>query len=258
MNFSILKQKILLFLLGFALGNPLLSDEENNGGDVDLGNLKQETLFISLGSTCRPAGLLRTFELRKAAFPFDWVLSVDSEKLLEILEDEFLEFTNEDYLVPDNYLMPNASGAGLYHIWYHLEFLHDGDWTGAAYSSNMEKFKSKYERRIERFKSLRDYKGKVIFVRTSWPEAHSGPGIFYKCQENNEISEHYAFRLSSTLRKFFPKLNFILVVINFDVNPKETLIERELPDGSIEIRIAPEDFVESLKKFFLRLYLESL
>ncbi len=40
------------------------------------------------------------------------------------------------------------------------------------------------------------------------------PHRFYKFQENLEISEEYSLRLYQSLRKFFPKLDFHLLVLN--------------------------------------------
>jgi hypothetical protein len=59
-----------------------------------LGFPNQEPLFISLGSSCGPGHVLRHFEIREAAFPLDWLLSIDNEGLIAMLKDVFLYFTD--------------------------------------------------------------------------------------------------------------------------------------------------------------------
>ncbi|HSX13497.1 MAG TPA: DUF1796 family putative cysteine peptidase [Chlamydiales bacterium] len=162
-------------------------------------------LFVSLGSICVPAGLIREAGLRTSAYmPFDWLCSQDGEKLIELLREDFLNFFNQNYLTPhhtDNFL----------NTYYHLEFVHDQD----IANDLREKFFEKYKRRIERFRQLENYEGTVIFLRYA---SDVNPDFFYQFPECAEITDLYAIRLHKTLSERFPKLNFNLLIINKGFN----------------------------------------
>ena len=56
-----------------------------------------EPIFISLGSWCNVAINLRRAGMRHAAFPFDWIASVDCERFLDIFETDFEYFLDDEY-----------------------------------------------------------------------------------------------------------------------------------------------------------------
>jgi hypothetical protein len=59
-----------------------------------------DPLFVSLGSFCGPASTIKTAGLRKASFPIDWMLSVNGEKIISMLDTDFRYFTDPRFLVP--------------------------------------------------------------------------------------------------------------------------------------------------------------
>lgn len=173
-------------------------------------------LFISLGGHCLPAAILRHFEMRKKAFPFDWMLTIDDLKFIELIENDFEGFTDEKYLVKHP-----INGWKLVHSYYHLEFTHDWNekyWENeATYSEEIKKVKQKYEKRIKRFQQLENYEGKVFFIRVLIPAynyLNLDPAIYWfdYNMENNE--REISLKLHKALKKRFPKLNFQLIVIN--------------------------------------------
>lgn len=193
----------------------------------------QEPIIVSLGSTCEVAHFLRNCNMRKAAFPFDWITTIDSEKFLDVLDQDFRHFFDEDFLYV------GGSGPGpLIHSYYRIEFLHEGDFRGGSYAPNMEKLKVKYKRRINRFRSLSEYQGKVIFVRTAFQYSTTDPHRYYFCANNLEITDEYATRLYQILRNHFPLLDFSLVVINHH-GENEVKEEKRIGDNIIKIRINP-------------------
>lgn len=167
----------------------------------------QDPLFVSLGSTCEPAHMLRYCELRKFAFPFDWIVSFDGEALIEMLRNDFKNFLKDEYFVP------YGLAGHLLNTYYHLEFLHEGDFN-QEFDENLEKLKHKYVRRIDRFKSLKYYRGKVFFIRYAYLYSTTDPNRFYKFEDNLEISKEYALRLHRSLKCIFPNLDFELIIIN--------------------------------------------
>ena len=200
---------IVLFSIIFVVltGMANADIEMIEGDHVNIEDFKEETLFVSLGSYCAPASLARSCGHRKAAFPFDWNISLDGEKLIEILEDRFLNFLNEEYLVPFGW-------ATLLNTYYRLEFVHDGYWEEKDVLVYMPILQAKYKRRIERFKNLQQHRGKVFFFRSAYVHSTEDKNRYYKIEENIEISEEYALRLHKALRAFFPNLNFTLIIIN--------------------------------------------
>ena len=198
-----LRDFFLSLLFVFGLTSCLYAEMSDLDDDVALDS---DLLFVSLGSMCEPAHMLRFCEMRKAAFPFDWIVSFDGESIIEMLENDFQDFLNQNFF--------KTYGAALLHTNYHLEFLHEGDWGGNQYLLNMEKLKTKYERRIERFRQLKNYSGKVIFLRASYLYSMNDPHRFYKYEANIEITEEYSLRLYGAIKEYFPDLDFSLIIIN--------------------------------------------
>ena len=210
----------------------LYSDLENIEGDsVDINEFNQQTLFVSLGSYCAPASLTRSCGHRKAAFPFDWNICLDGEKLIEILNEDFSNFLNEEYLIP-------FGSPTLLNTYYHIEFVHDGNWDEKDFSFYMEILQSKYGRRIERFKNLKRHQGKVFFIRSAYIHSVEDRHRFYRIEENIEISEDYALRLCEAIRQYFPNLNFTLIIIN---NHEEQCVkeDKRIHDSLLMVRAAP-------------------
>jgi len=207
----------------------LHADIENFGGDeVNIHELNQETLFVSLGSNCMPANLARHLGLRKAAFPFDWNVSLDGEKLIEILNDDFEYFLKEECLIRFN-------SVKLLNTHYHMEFVHDGDWNEEVRFHHMPILQSKYKRRIERFRNLKKYRGKIFFVRAANIHSITDESRVYKIKENVQISEEYSFKLLETLKRYFSDLNFSLIIIN-NHEHENFIEEKTLSDSLLMIR----------------------
>jgi len=240
-------------LLSAILASPIYADMETHGGDhVDLQALGEEPLFVSLGSYCIPSGMLRSCGLRKAAFPLDWNISMNGEKLIEMLQDGFSHFLDNQYLVPFGW-------ATLLNTYYELEFVHDGSWDGDNPSTYMPILQDKYKRRIERFLQLKDYPGKVYFLRAAYIYSLEDLNRYYKNKENIEISEDSAFRLFNTLKSVFENLDFTLIIIN---NHEYSYIseEKKLNDRLLMVRAPAFDvpvMTSAYQAFFDRL-LQSL
>ena len=218
----------LIFVFSTLL-NIAYCDMENHGGDIDIRELNGEALFVSLGSYCAPASLVRSCGYRKAAFPFDWNITMDGEKLIEMLENDFA------YFFDDEYLMPFARGSALLHTYYHIEFVHEGVWDVDQYAPNMEILRSKYLRRIERFRQLKNYPGKVFFLRSAYIYSVEDSHRAYKFKENIEISDKQSLKLYDSLKRFFPNLDFSLLVIN-NHELDSVVEEKRLSDNLIKFR----------------------
>lgn len=219
-------------------------------------DLTQTALFVSLGSICAPATMTRHCNIRTASFPFDWIVSTDGEMFLELLSEDFSDFFNMEYLVRDDQFTHNihntpVNGNVLLNTYYHLEFLHEeGNWK-TEFLPTMGKFKSRYQRRIKRFRGLRNYPGKVFFIRSAYPTPD--PHRFFRHEENITISEAYSFRLYDNLKQYFPDLNFTLIIMNRHENEKEYVAQQKLSDDLLLISIPRRNdpkMIEIYKDYF--------
>ncbi len=202
---------MIYFILGILLSccNLIFADMEHHGGDdTILSEIEEAPLFVSLGSYCVPALTTKNCGCRKAAFPFDWLYSMDLDMVIEMIQDDFVHFFTPEYL------LPSQDGQGLFHTYYHLELYHDGTgWGKEEHNSNMEILHSKFTRRIHRFKGLESFEGKVYFVRSSSYYSLDA-GRIYPKKENLEITDEDAIRLNSILKHRFPNLDFKLIILN--------------------------------------------
>lgn len=245
----------LLWLLFLIIQMSVAYASEDKGDNINIDEVSKETLFVSLGSWCGPAGYSGACGLRKAAFPLDWTVSMDGEKLIELIEDGFQHFIDDDFLVPDDYVIPFASGTTLLNVYYHIEFVHEGVWREEEYYKNLDSLKSKYQRRVDRFNKLGEYAGKVFFMRAAYIHSLTDPHRIYKIKENIEISREYSLRLYDALKKRFPRLNFCLIIIN-PTNELDIVDEERVSDGLIMIRAPTEDesvIMPAYSQFFHRL-----
>lgn len=240
---------LVLFLLAF-FPNFSHCDDIEEAEKANIHELVQEPLFVSLGSVCEVGHVLRACELRKAAFPFDWITTIDSEKFLEILRQDFDHFLDEEF-----FYVGGPPGP-LYHTYYHMEFLHEGDFRGNLYATNVGQLKSKYQRRIERFRNLSEYKGKVFFLRAAYPHSTTDPHRLYYCADNLKITDDYSWELYKLLQGLFPNLDFTLIIIN-TYDGTEIYEEKYLTNNLIKIKANP-DLDLSIKRDAYMRYFESL
>lgn len=233
----------------------LYGDDLEDADNAPISQMAQEPIFVSLGSVCEVAHALRACNLRKAAFPFDWITTIDSEGFLEILRDNFKYFLDEKcFKVADK-------GPGqILQTFYRLEFLHEGDFRGDLYAPTMQKLQTKYQRRIDRFRKLSEYKGKVFFLRTCYLHSMTDHHRYFFCADNLEITDKYSLELYSILKRFFPQLDFSLIIINND-STGDLKEEKRLNSNLIKIRVNPHQEAakkwDAYKKYFSFLIKES-
>ena len=76
---------------------------------------------LVLGGNCEVAAKLNDNGLRKASYPFDWLLTLNHDKFLELLDNNFQFFLSEAYIF--QYLTPPFT---LENSYYEIEFRHEG------------------------------------------------------------------------------------------------------------------------------------
>ena len=196
-------------------------------------NLNQNYTFVGLGAHCQTAAQLNHYKYRNGAYPLDWLFSDSTDSIVQLLLNDFNYFFDEKYLAPN----PNAPWR-LENNYYKLEFRHEWHFPDtymdeARYRSMLDDARPKYERRIERFKKLREYDGTVIFIRTA--SASDGDN-FWEDDNNRFITRRQSYRLNNALRRFFPKLKFNLIIINYSDGKPDCSIKKLAPN-LFELRV---------------------
>jgi len=195
-------RKILLLLILFAgaiTANE--TDDFNYEGGLNCNN---KPLFVSLGANCEMALRLRDCGLRDAAFPFDWLVSRSVDSFVELLDHDFESFLDEKC-----YVQLDIDSRWVKNTVYDIVFIHDWPFTDTTtsdplrFAQQIEAIQIKYERRINRFRKIKQYQGKVFFFRTFWFE------------EGDYVTHQNALDIKGALDRYFPELDFTLVIVNF-------------------------------------------
>lgn len=175
-------------------------------------NFDADSMYVGLGSHCQVAAQLNYYNLRTAAFPFDWLLSDSIDGIIKALNNNFNFFLEEKYLFHN----PRATWW-FENSYYKFEFRHEWIFNDTYLDHNrfkelIDATKIKYARRIERFRNLKNFKGKVFFIRTA--SGRDGDNYWHN-NYDNFINQTQAEELARELANFFPKLNFVLIIINY-------------------------------------------
>jgi len=206
-------------------------------------------LFVSLGSDCEVAMKMRENGLRHYAFPFDWLQFPSHKHLIALLNENFEFFLDANY-----YIQNPEYPTHLEHTRYHFEFRHDWPFEDTATSSeryklHKEAIHAKYTRRIERFRQLVSYPGKVFFIRSAYDHTKGPNGYWWKVgyEKSNKLDATCAKEIYEALRGLFFDLDFTLVVINYQ--------DEDIPwingcDGVVEFKIRKTDIVFGYAQMF--------
>ena len=195
---------ILFFIIPLCFFNIIPLNLEDNVR-LDLEN-SSEPLLVSLGDCCQAAWLIKYHGWRVKSFPFDWnVFNVkDIGKILE---------TNFEFFLTPNYLKqveeignlpPNISGFKnhIYNTHYNLLFVHCDPFA--------LEWQKTFLKRIERFRQLGNYPGKVFFIYTTFNSRDS--------LEINDIRKLY-----TSLHTYFPLLDFEIIIFQEKMIYKEDI-----------------------------------
>ncbi len=135
--------------------------------------MKKNKVYIPIGIDCSASHYLRSNDMRKQAFPFDWNVTPISIaiELIKNNFDGFLELQNLEFLPPVKRLLFEEDGINLKSTndiitpvvchKYGILFPHDFSEAGIE---DYTKVKSKYERRIANMLRLIDEQNKIEFI----------------------------------------------------------------------------------------------
>lgn len=160
--------------------------------------------IISLGHFCSPALELRDLGIRKASYPFDWLVTPDTEVVIKLIENGF-----EGFLLKENMYQIIEYPMRYRDIKCNIDFYHDFSILQAFEKQYEEVFK-KYERRIKRF--YNDIAKPTLFLR------------YISCQRDMEyVSKNYDY-INSVIKKYSVN-NHILFIANNDIVMDNTDID---------------------------------
>lgn len=164
--------------------------------------LYKEKIAISLGCNCTSAGQLDNENIHYATFPFDWCIT-PVESIIKCINNDFNDFfliENLKYAGEGNKVLESLYNLAIVHD---FPFQHIGGFTFASTQefkelimNHYDMVQAKFLRRIERFKQLSRYQGKMYFIRSL------------------DITKHQAIELLEALNNRFRDQDFLLVVIN--------------------------------------------
>ena len=159
--------------------------------------------YISLGSTCCISQQLKNFNLRKDAYPFDWVRISNLNNVIKLLENQFsdfLDFESFEFCKFSNDFMINGLvGSNIYKNKY-CTFYHE--FPEKINDINFELFCQKYKKRIVRFLDLIKSNEKITFIR----------------EELRNVKISKINKLIETLYFINPNLDYKIIVITNDKN----------------------------------------
>lgn len=207
-------KKFITIILASFVTNVLPVDFEFDGSI----NFDKSYVFVSLGCNCWQAQALRlkAHSLRDAAFPFDWLFTFDNDCLIKCLDEKFKYFFDESCFtrcpgkLVDSYLSIPLRQIDLVNTYYNFIFTHDWpyleQYSKERHQGQLEFIQKKYSRRIARFDNLRYFKGKVFFIRCFQLNPKYKGEWGWNAQKAKNLNE--------ALKRFFPALNFTLVVVS--------------------------------------------
>jgi hypothetical protein len=167
------------------------------------------TIIISIGGDCDVAIMLKKYNLRKFAYPFDTICSYHG--VSEIIKNDFKDFLPDLTKIEDLNIIDGC--PNIFNHKYGLKFIHD--------KLQLQEEKDKYERRINRFKELlkNPPNEKIIFFKKGFN--------YHNIAEYDLKSEiEDVIELNNYLKENYKELNYeiILVLMNykyykdFDIN----------------------------------------
>lgn len=164
-------------------------------------SIYSETHFISIGRDCQAAKILQTFNIRKAAYPMDWMICNNFEKVSLAFQEDFIHFLNPKFLEYKKTSIYNSHYEFYYNHFFPLKGMEAigevrvGGILDENFLSYLPIVKNVQGKRIDRLLNLLKSKDRIIFIRT---HANSSEASIFV----------------NTIKNKYPKLDFLLVVIN--------------------------------------------
>jgi hypothetical protein len=146
-------------------------------------------IIVPIGIDCGVAEVLKKYELRKFALPFDWVVTYRGIK--HILENDFEEY------IPNKVVYEENKNITIFNK-YDVKFIHD--------KLNKDDI-DKYKRRIERLKNiLNNDTEEVVFIKKGHTYHHHGEYNFI-----DDVQD--VIELNNYLKNKYKTLKYKIIIV---------------------------------------------
>lgn len=177
--------------------------------------------IISLGFFCSVASELKRIGIRDCSSPFDWVISEDIFKIIQLINNNFKDFLSI------NYLEQNKNYPNYYkNIKYKIQFFHDFN-EHQACEEQLPTIQEKYNRRINRL--YENIKEPTLFIRyiynqQEYDNIEKNIDIILKDLKKYNINNNIIFVANSDIK--ISKLNLFIVDKDKDKPVARTFLEK--------------------------------
>ena len=198
-------------------------------------------LVISLGYNCATAGYLKDLCIRKFSCPFDWVTGASAQKRLKLIQNDFKNFVNEQFITrllgedannPEKYKEknPNVLPENIHEsyintltdIRFHHDFVYKKD-----FHENIKNVQEKYTRRINNFIEKTNLAKKILLI------------YIVKDNENYDYLEETLLELNS---KKGLKYNLLIISSDSSLNKNDEIYKYMKNIIFVTINNSPVDY----------------
>jgi hypothetical protein len=176
--------------------------------------------IVSLGDACGIAYQLKKYDLRKTAYPFDWLKIMKWEDLNNVVDDEFTCFYNKEnfkFKYFSEKFPQEESGTAYIYENNGILFCHDFN---ENFEESYQRFIDKYKKRIYRFYELIHSDKEIHFIRYEtkyYKEITNDISKFIKIIYN--INPYCKFKLTVIINNYTNKdIKLDENIINDNVN----------------------------------------
>jgi len=189
--------------------------------------------IIPLGYDCTIARQLDNLKYRRKAYPFDWLVTINTDNLIECIINNF-----------DNFYTKTKDDNGIFHNVHGMVFLHHSHF-------NIDEFNSEFDKKIRRFNEILLTNNKILLIR----KLHGTHEIDYcNSDENNRKDIESISKLRDYIDTINPNNNIDITTLisceNCCSDYKDLLSDNE--KLKVEILYEPNGDDNDIYKDYLR------
>ena len=135
--------------------------------------------IVSLGYRCQVSSAMRNLGIRKFAGPFDWHMSKNIKWVIELIQNNFEDFLNDNIMT---YVGDRECDSYIHDLKRDVKIVHPshfhGEKTARAISdTSVNELIAQHKIRSQRVRDMMDLEGTILFVRES-PITHQEDPIW--------------------------------------------------------------------------------
>ena len=180
--------------------------------------MKKFDLILPAGAVCKTSQNLRQLKRQYESLPFDWILTLDLDKIHHLLANRCADFMlqeNMEYQCQESdqtdIYFDTATGVGFWH-----DFPHN-----VPLEQSYETIQKKYSRRIERLFAEIDRAKDILLFRVNTVRPGSGTDINNIVYAKEVVSDQILEEQFRRLQGLFPGKNLSLLEVSLFNEPHE-------------------------------------